>query len=490
MSTVTRAEGVAHTSTPHNAISRVVGKKPYHKWPFLVSTLRFADFGMLVLSGLIAHSLRFGSFLPGQAEQIFLYFSSIVTAIALQFAHAYRVRTLSSLSNQLSALFVGGAGALLTSLLCGFISGLLVDYSRIWVMLTVVTGMVLLIGNRIAMALFIEHAAKQGHLLEHIVLVGANENAQKIISSVLADRRAHARVLGVFEDRVNRAPPSLSGVPILGTTDDLLEFIRAHEVERVVVTLPWVTSERIASLLAKLRTVPVRIDLVPDNILWSFPAIEMERLAHVPLLTIANGRVDEQIGPAKRLADLMMSLVMLATASPVMLLVALAIKLDSRGPVLFRQQRHGFNNEIFNVFKFRSMTVMESEPGTVVQATKGDRRVTRVGRFLRRTSLDELPQLFNVVIGDMSVVGPRPHAIQHNTQYAEIISEYYARHNVKPGITGWAQVNGLRGETDTEEKMRRRVEYDLYYIEHWSLLFDLKIVLMTAVSVWFQDTAY
>ena len=173
-----------------------------------------------------------------------------------------------------------------------------------------------------------------------------------------------------------------------------------------------------------------------------------------------------------------------------LLLIAAAIKLDSKGPVIFKQRRHGFNNDVFEVYKFRSMKVADSTSSEVKQATRNDFRVTGVGKFLRRTSLDELPQLFNVLRGNMSVVGPRPHAVQHNIEFSSIISDYFARHNVKPGITGWAQVNGLRGETNTVDKMHRRVEYDLHYIENWSLSLDLKIILKTAIAVWFDGNAY
>ena len=173
---------------------------------------------------------------------------------------------------------------------------------------------------------------------------------------------------------------------------------------------------------------------------------------------------------------------MLLAALPIFLLVAAAIKLDTPGPVFFRQRRHGFNHNIFMVWKFRTMTVVE-DGVAIVQARKGDQRITRVGRWLRRTSLDELPQLLNVLAGEMSLVGPRPHAVAHNEHYSLLLGTYASRHKVKPGITGWAQVNGYRGETDTSEKMAKRVEYDLYYIEHWSLLFDIKILLLTPFSL-------
>jgi exopolysaccharide biosynthesis polyprenyl glycosylphosphotransferase len=181
---------------------------------------------------------------------------------------------------------------------------------------------------------------------------------------------------------------------------------------------------------------------------------------------------------------------MLLAIAPVMIAVAICIRLDSPGPILFRQKRFGFNNEIFEVYKFRSMYTGESADPDAKQATKCDPRITPVGRFIRQTSLDELPQLLQVLSGTMSLVGPRPHAVPHNDHYGKVIDGYFARHNVKPGITGWAQVNGHRGETDTVDKMNCRVRYDLEYIDRWSLLFDIKIVILTAIRIWFQKTAY
>jgi len=206
------------------------------------------------------------------------------------------------------------------------------------------------------------------------------------------------------------------------------------------------------------------------------------------VVTVANQRIDAQLGLIKRVEDIVICCLLVLLLAPVLIMIALAVKLTSAGPALFRQERYGFNNEVFKVYKFRSM-YMHSDTA-VPQASKHDARVTPVGRFLRRSSLDELPQFFNVLEGTMSLVGPRPHAVPHNIKYGRIIEGYYARHNVKPGITGWAQVNGYRGETDTTEKMKKRVEFDLYYIDHWSLYFDIKVILLTAVRIWFQKSAY
>lgn len=459
--------------------------------PFLMNILKTADLLALLAAGFGGFFFRFG---PGaslsSANHLFVYLSTIVTIVALHSAQGYRVRSLTSLHSLLSSLIVGCVGALSLIVVCGFLAGTLSAYSRIWLVSSVIASVALLLLNRVVIARVVHHAIATDRLTESIVVVGANDHAEKLLDAIYATPHSNIKILGVFDDRVQRELPAMLRPHMLGSTNTLLNYLRAHRVDRVVVALPWVATERIHALLKKLRTVPVRIDLVPNDVVWQFPAINMERLASVPVLTIANGRVDDQMGIVKRLEDLVISSVLLILISPLLLLIALAIKLDSRGPVIFKQRRHGFNNQVFEVYKFRSMTVADSSAAQVVQATRNDRRVTRIGKFLRRSSLDELPQLFNVLFGHMSVVGPRPHAVQHNIEFGAIISEYFGRHNVKPGITGWAQVNGLRGETDTVDKMHRRVDFDLHYIEHWSLLLDLKIIFMTAFAVWFDANAY
>lgn len=457
----------------------------------LVAMLKLADVTVLLVAGFGGYFLRFG--MGNQlspANHLFVYLSTVFTIVSLHMAGAYRVRFLASLYSLLSSLLVGTLGAFSLILVCGYFSGTLHAYSRIWLVSSAIGSFALLTMNRVAIARVAQGARQAGSLAESIVVVGANECAEMLIKAMRGATQSNVRIRGIFDDRVQRDMPESLRPHMLGSTNTMLSYIRRNRVDRVVVALPWVATARIEALLKKLRTVPVRIDLVPNNVVWRFPAINMERLGTVPILTIANQRVDEQMGTIKRLEDLVISTLVLVLISPLLLLIAAAIKLDSKGPVIFKQRRHGFNNQVFEVYKFRSMTVDDSHSGDTTQATRNDRRITAVGRFLRRSSLDELPQLFNVLIGDMSIVGPRPHAVQHNIEFGGIISEYYARHNVKPGITGWAQVNGLRGETDTIDKMNRRVEFDLHYIEHWSLLLDLKIVLMTSCVVWFQANAY
>lgn len=459
--------------------------------PFLVNLLRLSDMAALLIGGFGGFFLRFGlNATPSPADHLFIYLSTLVTCGLLHFSQAYRERSLPSFYSLLSSLLIGTTSGLSLILMFGYLSGTLSLYSRVWFMFSASASFVLLLMNRVVITQLVHRAREADMLNESIVLVGANECAAMIVDAIHGIEHSNIKILGVFDDRVERELPISLRPHVLGSTNTLLDYIRSNRVDRVVVALPWIATARIEALLKKLRTVPVRINLVPNNVVWRYPAINMERLAGVPMLTIANGRVDEQMGVLKRVEDIVISTIMLALASPLLMLIALAVKLDSPGPIIFKQRRHGFNNQVFEVYKFRSMTVADSASTDVKQATRNDRRVTRVGRFLRRSSLDELPQLFNVLFGHMSIVGPRPHAVQHNLEFAAIISEYFGRHNVKPGITGWAQVNGLRGETDTVEKMHRRVEHDLHYIEHWSLMLDVKILFMTAFSVWFQETAY
>ena len=261
-------------------------------------------------------------------------------------------------------------------------------------------------------------------------------------------------------------------------------------VDHVFVALPWSARKRLAAVIEQLALMPVRISLVPESLGFDFPVRAIKYINKAPTLVVLERPLTGWSHLFKWIEDRLVSAGVLIFVSPLFLLLAIAIKLDSRGPVFFKQKRYGFNNNQFEVWKFRTMYIGESDSNAPMrQATQDDPRVTRLGRFLRKSSLDELPQFINVFLGDMSIVGPRPHAVVHTyqgQQLEDIIDSYVARQRVKPGITGWAQVNGWRGETDTVEKIKKRVEFDLYYIENWSILFDLWIIVKT-ISVIFQD---
>ena len=303
------------------------------------------------------------------------------------------------------------------------------------------------------------------------------------------------RLLGVFDDRGDeRAPNFCGGLPKLGTVDDLVEFARRTRVDLVLFSLPISAEGRILEMLKKLWVLPVDIRLSAHNNQLRFRPRSYSYIGTVPVLDVFDRPIADWDVVMKSMFDRVIGALALIALSPVMLLIALAVKLDSRGPALFKQKRYGFNNELIEVYKFRSMYVEQSDATAAKLVTKGDPRVTRVGRFIRKTSLDELPQLFNVVFkGNLSLVGPRPHAVHAKAVdrlYDEAVDGYFARHRVKPGITGWAQINGWRGETDSQEKIQARVEHDLYYIENWSVLFDLYILAMTPFSLLKSENAY
>ena len=272
-----------------------------------------------------------------------------------------------------------------------------------------------------------------------------------------------------------------------------MEFARGSRLDLLIVSLPVTAEKRLLQLLKKLWVLPVDIRLSAHNNPLRFRPRTYSYIGNVPFIDVTDKPISEWGHVKKWLFDKIAAGLALILLAPVMAVIALLIKLDSKGPVLFRQKRQGFNNELIEVYKFRSMYVDQSDMDASKLVTKDDPRVTRVGRFLRKTSLDELPQFFNVLKGDLSLVGPRPHALKAKAEdklYSDVVDGYFARHRVKPGVTGWAQISGWRGETDTEEKIERRVEHDLYYIENWSVMFDLYICVMTPFALLKGENAY
>jgi Undecaprenyl-phosphate glucose phosphotransferase len=286
----------------------------------------------------------------------------------------------------------------------------------------------------------------------------------------------------------------VAGYPKLGTVDDLVAYARRTKLDLVVFTLPISAERRILQMLAKLWILPIDIRLSAHMSKLRLRPRSYSYIGTVPVLDVVDKPIADWDLVLKWMFDKIVGFALLILLSPILIAAAIAVKLDSRGPVLFRQKRYGFNNELIEVFKFRSMYVEATDATASKLVTKDDPRVTRVGRFIRKTSIDELPQLLNVVLkGNLSLVGPRPHALQakaENRLYDQVVDGYLARHKVKPGITGWAQINGWRGETDTSEKIQRRVEHDLYYIENWSVFFDLYILAKTPFALLRSKNAY
>ncbi|HEY3797784.1 MAG TPA: exopolysaccharide biosynthesis polyprenyl glycosylphosphotransferase [Caulobacteraceae bacterium] len=318
-----------------------------------------------------------------------------------------------------------------------------------------------------------------GRLTPNIVVVGATANAERLISAALQSHEA--AVLGLFDDRADRIPDNIAGVPVLGDTEALVGHRIMPFVDKVVIAVPQLAQARVRQLIERLEVLPNELMLFVDQG-PAGRAAALSRITDAPLAPVSGQPSDERRALAKRLEDLVVGSAALAVFALPMLLLAAIIKLDSPGPVFFRQRRHGFNNEEILVWKFRSMRPTPEGAAGTRQVSADDERITKIGRIMRRTSLDELPQLFNVLKGEMSLVGPRPHAVgmkTGSTESAKLVAEYAHRHRMKPGMTGWAAVNGSRGPVDTPDLVRRRVAFDIEYIERQSLMFDLRIMAQT-----------
>jgi putative colanic acid biosynthesis UDP-glucose lipid carrier transferase len=336
---------------------------------------------------------------------------------------------------------------------------------------------------------FMRHRAALPEYRRPAVIVGAHRMGQRVAQMLQARKGYGHDLLGFFDDRSAERLELPGADPLLGGLHELPAFIEEHGVKDVFITLPLTSQPRILQLMETLQNSTASLHFVPDVFGVSIIQGRLEDMGGVPVVGLHVTPFTGINGLLKRASDVVLAVLILLLITPVLAVVALGVKLSSPGPVIFRQGRIGLDGEVIEVFKFRSMTVQDN--GTVVQqATRNDARVTRFGAFIRKTSLDELPQFVNVLRGEMSIVGPRPHAVAHNEQYRKIVKAYMARHKVKPGITGWAQVNGLRGETDTVDKMARRVEYDLEYLRNWSLGLDLLIIARTAKLMFFDRKAY
>lgn len=319
-----------------------------------------------------------------------------------------------------------------------------------------------------------------------VVIVGANSAGLALRNRIVQNAYLNMEFVGFFDDRTCQRLQGVSAADILATLDKVAAFVTEQGVDRVYVSLPMSSQPRVMRLLDELKDSTTSVYFVPDCFIYDMIQGHIDHVAGMPVVCICESPFRGIKAVIKRASDLVFALLILGLLWPVMLLTALAVKLTSKGPVLFKQRRYGADGETILVYKFRSMTVME-DGAAVAQATKNDQRLTPIGGFIRKSSLDELPQLLNVLEGTMSLVGPRPHANVHNEYYRKLIKGYMIRHKVRPGITGWAQVNGCRGETDTLEKMEQRVRYDLDYLRHWSLPMDIRIIFMTAFQVLRRD---
>ncbi len=385
-------------------------------------------------------------------------------------------------------LFMGWIGIVAILVFIGYASGLSYLYSGEVLLLWFVATPFALLASHLAVRKITSDLRREGEA-RSVVIVGASEGGVKLADRIAEYPGLLMELRGYFEDR---AAPRLKvdmKAPFLGKMEHVASYVRENNIKMLFISLPMSAQPRIQKLLEDLQDTTVSIYFMPDIYTFDLMQARFDTIGGVPVVAICETPFTGINDFVKRASDIALASLILLALMPVMLVIALAVHLSSPGPVIFRQRRYGLNGEEIMVYKFRSMTVTE-DGANVVQAKKDDRRVTRIGSFLRRSSLDELPQFVNVLQGRMSVVGPRPHAVAHNEQYRKLIKGYMLRHKVRPGITGWAQVNGLRGETDTLDKMKARIEYDLDYLRNWSLPLDLWIILRTVKTVLQRENAH
>jgi Undecaprenyl-phosphate glucose phosphotransferase len=405
----------------------------------------------------------------------------------------YRLKHLSQLKWQLTRILMtwGITGSLL--LLVAFISKISQTFSRAWMLVWIFATVALQLVGRCLLEIARQRWAQGGFLARNIVIFGAGEEGQQLVAKLQEPRDKSIAILGMFDDRRSRIPKTFGNVTLLGTSDDLLRFASEVRIDEVIVALPLDAEQRLKTLFEKFKAIAVDLRLSVEPIANRFQSRGMSYIGVAPVLEIIDRPFKHWRAVTKWIEDKSLAALLLLTLAPLIGFVALLIKLDSRGPVFFVQRRFGFNNEIIRVLKFRTMYVDRGDLSGGQRTVPDDPRVTRVGRVIRALSIDELPQLINVLRGEMSIVGPRPHAIAmkagNGMLYGDVVTQYCHRHRVKPGITGWAQVNGLRGEVDTLFKAHARVDHDLYYIEHWSPWFDLKILIKTLLVI-MREPAY
>lgn len=336
---------------------------------------------------------------------------------------------------------------------------------------------------------YLKRAAGQEENQTRVIIVGCNEIGVQLADQFSGNPFLGVRCIGYFDDRSPERITQLNGRPLLGQLKDLAAYVKDNRIDQIYLALPMASQPRILSLLDDLKDTTASVFFAPDIFVTDLIQGRMDYVAGVPVVAVCDTPFTGINGLVKRVSDIVLTCLILVLISPLLLAVAIGVKMTSPGPVLFRQRRYGLDGKEIVVYKFRSMTVQD-DGAVVLQATRNDQRITRFGGFLRRTSLDELPQFINVLQGRMSIVGPRPHAVAHNETYRKLIKGYMVRHKVKPGITGWAQVNGYRGETETVDKMQKRIEFDLEYLRNWSIGLDLWIIVKTIVVIFKDRNAY
>lgn len=458
----------------------------------LSMVVRALDMTAIVAAGLLAYYVKFEDLLLPQYYVVALFLSGILTLVMFSFFHVYesiRVKSflqyITMFAQAVSAVFILLAGT-------AFLTKTGQYFSREWFIWWVLLSLAFLMVFRSGILIALRLMRSNGWNERRVILIGAGELGTRLAETVQQALWTGFRIVTILDDVANKKPAFICGIPVLATPQDINAYLFSmrDSVDEIWLAMPLRAEERVKELLHELRHHTVAIRFVLDIFGLSLLNHSITDLAGFPTLNLSASPMVGVNRFIKAVEDRVIAVLILIFISPLFLLIALGVKCSSKGPVFFKQLRHGWDGRIIKVYKFRTMIEHHETDGKVTQAKVNDDRITRFGKFLRKTSLDELPQFINVLQGRMSIVGPRPHALSHNEFYKDSIKAYMQRHQVKPGITGWAQVNGWRGETESLEKMEKRVEYDLYYIENWSLMFDLKIIFLTCFQGFINKNAY
>jgi Undecaprenyl-phosphate glucose phosphotransferase len=461
--------------------------------PTVIAVALTLDVATIFATGLLSFALWFdGALAPGAI----LAMAAIAACVpvVLKSRWAYTIPALSSVAHQTAeiafALFIAISAFIIVNLVAGVDIGPMRSWALHWFGLALAAC----VAERLVLSRLLANWSHAGRMARRTVIVGGGKPTFDLIERLDRTGSNAIQILGIFDDRDKyRSPEQVGRYAKLGRFEDLEAFCREQRVDLLIIALPTVAEERILHILKMLWVLPIDVRIAALGSKLKLRSRAYNYIGDVPFLPVFDKPMSDWSVAIKSIEDRTLAALGLLALSPLLALIALVVKLDSRGPVFFRQKRYGFNNDPIGVYKFRSMYVDQCDAGATKLVTKGDPRVTRVGAFLRKSSLDELPQLINVLKGELSLVGPRPHAMQAKADgriYDEVVEGYFARHKVKPGITGWAQVNGWRGETDTLEKIEQRVAHDIYYIENWSTWLDLKILVMTPLALFTTKNAY
>ena len=489
----------AQTALPHPlprlADFRMGDKAQLISMVVVRGAIRASDIALICILG-IALALAY----VDEPEIIGTYYAAavvitaVVTVAGFDMLGLYSRASFNSFIRQMPRVLAGWTAAFALLLAAVFFLKVGHEFSRVWLAVWYASGIVVLLSERMIAASIVRHWTRQGRLYRRAAIYGCGAISEKLLLDLERDVDADIRITGIFDERGDeRAPRSTAGYPHLGGLAQLVSLARSSRLDLVIVALPITAEKRVIDVTRALAVLPAEVKLPAASTQMRFTPGTYSHVGNVAMIDLLEKPIADWGSIAKWLFDKVVGSLALLLLAPLMAAVAIAIKLDSRGPALFRQKRYGFNNELIEVFKFRSMYVDRCDANASKLVTRDDPRVTRVGRFIRKTSIDELPQLFNVVLGSLSLVGPRPHALEAKAAgdlYDKVVDGYFVRHKVKPGITGWAQINGWRGETDTPEKIQKRVEYDIYYIENWSLLLDTYILLKTPFALLKSENAY